>query len=281
MQVDERIRGHLVDAIPARDDEASRMRQAWERAQAAKAKSQAGGSAGRGAGGWDGKPSEGHPEFLDGKGKLFDSKSKTWKSINQSVPARHSPAGAEYVNKTFPESGNRWERGFCSTPFCVSSFASGSESWANARNITCESELRLRASFVSDRVCRYEGEMVGGKYHGKGKLTYADGRKYDGTWHEGVMHGKGTFRFANGDGEPCKLLQHGVDAPGAKISMQVLLWSGLPRFLSLSPPSPPLYLCALPDLPDSLPPPQSLRRGVFWRETAGTRQARVDEWGCL
>jgi hypothetical protein len=123
MQVDERIRGHLVDVIPARDDEASRMRQAWERAQAAKAKSQAGGSAGRGAGGWDGKPSEGHPEFLDGKGKLFDSKSKTWKSINQSVPARAPPAGAEYVNKTFPESGNRWERGFCSTPFCVS-FAS-------------------------------------------------------------------------------------------------------------------------------------------------------------
>jgi hypothetical protein len=141
---------------------------------------------------------------------------------------------------------------------------------------------RLLASFVSNRVRRYEGEMVGGKYHGRGKLTYADGRKYDGTWHEGVMHGKGTFRFANGDGEHCALLQNQALCRCTRGKFLCNSSHGLAShacFPSL--PSPPLHPCALPDLPDPSPPPHSLRRGVFWRETAGTRQACVDEWGCL
>jgi len=30
----------------------------------------------------------------------------------------------------------------------------------------------------------YEGEFVDGKHHGKGKMTYADGRVEEGTWQD-------------------------------------------------------------------------------------------------
>jgi hypothetical protein len=33
---------------------------------------------------------------------------------------------------------------------------------------------------------RYEGQMLNGKYHGYGRLEYADGRRYDGEWCQGV-----------------------------------------------------------------------------------------------
>eukprot|EP00960_Hanusia_phi_P066417 766393-Hanusia_phi.AAC.18 len=48
---------------------------------------------------------------------------------------------------------------------------------------------------------KYEGEWKDGKYHGKGKLIYADGRQYEGDWFQGVLvnHGKGSFLYANGD----------------------------------------------------------------------------------
>mmetsp|Transcript_15871 Transcript_15871/g.36285 ORF Transcript_15871/g.36285 Transcript_15871/m.36285 type:complete len:204 (-) Transcript_15871:808-1419(-) len=46
---------------------------------------------------------------------------------------------------------------------------------------------------------KYEGEWKDGKYHGKGKLIYADGRQYEGDWFQGVNHGKGSFLYANGD----------------------------------------------------------------------------------
>jgi hypothetical protein len=29
-----------------------------------------------------------------------------------------------------------------------------------------------------------QGEWLKGKYHGRGKLVYADGRRYDGEWFE-------------------------------------------------------------------------------------------------
>ncbi|KAJ1473170.1 hypothetical protein T484DRAFT_1973633 [Baffinella frigidus] len=46
---------------------------------------------------------------------------------------------------------------------------------------------------------KYEGEFVRNKYHGRGKLTYADGRTCEGDWVQGYLHGKGTFRYSNGD----------------------------------------------------------------------------------
>ena len=44
----------------------------------------------------------------------------------------------------------------------------------------------------------YYGQMEGGKYHGYGTYTWADGHKYVGEWKKYKMHGQGTSTRANG-----------------------------------------------------------------------------------
>lgn len=46
----------------------------------------------------------------------------------------------------------------------------------------------------------YEGTMVGGKFHGKGRLTYTDGAVYEGDFVSGIRTGKGVFIWAE-DGQ--------------------------------------------------------------------------------
>jgi len=46
---------------------------------------------------------------------------------------------------------------------------------------------------------RYEGNMVKGRYDGKGNNTYANGNRYDGNWVAGTRSGNGTLTWANGD----------------------------------------------------------------------------------
>jgi len=43
----------------------------------------------------------------------------------------------------------------------------------------------------------YEGEIVNGKPHGKGKLTYSDGDVYEGDWVDGERTGKGKMTYAD------------------------------------------------------------------------------------
>ena len=45
----------------------------------------------------------------------------------------------------------------------------------------------------------YEGEWAGGKKHGHGTFTRANGRRYEGGWAAGKKHGLGTYRWPNGD----------------------------------------------------------------------------------
>ena len=45
----------------------------------------------------------------------------------------------------------------------------------------------------------YQGEYKAGRYHGHGKLSYADGDAYEGQWREGEKHGHGKYSFATGD----------------------------------------------------------------------------------
>jgi len=40
---------------------------------------------------------------------------------------------------------------------------------------------------------QYQGDLVDGKRHGKGKLIYNNGNCYDGTWENDQRHGEGTF----------------------------------------------------------------------------------------
>ncbi len=43
------------------------------------------------------------------------------------------------------------------------------------------------------------GQWKGGKRHGDGQMTYADGGVYKGSWAFGKRHGRGTFHYPSGD----------------------------------------------------------------------------------
>lgn len=44
--------------------------------------------------------------------------------------------------------------------------------------------------------CRYEGEWLDGKRHGRGECAYASGDLYSGMWTEGGFHGEGRLQLA-------------------------------------------------------------------------------------
>ena len=44
-----------------------------------------------------------------------------------------------------------------------------------------------------------EGDFVDGKAHGKGKLTYPDGKVYEGNFSGGKPHGKGKITYPDGE----------------------------------------------------------------------------------
>ena len=46
---------------------------------------------------------------------------------------------------------------------------------------------------------QYDGQISSdGKFHGHGKIVYANGESYDGEWHAGQRHGTGTYRYSDG-----------------------------------------------------------------------------------
>eukprot|EP01048_Picozoa_sp_COSAG05_P012565 COSAG05_NODE_1269_length_5318_cov_3.679824_2_plen_188_part_00 len=50
-----------------------------------------------------------------------------------------------------------------------------------------------------DDEARYEGQMAGGVFNGKGVLSCADADMlYEGDWKDGKMHGHGVMSFASG-----------------------------------------------------------------------------------
>ncbi len=64
-----------------------------------------------------------------------------------------------------------------------------------------------------DNGSRYVGQVVNEKFHGNGKLTWADGSSYDGQWRNGLFHGAGTYIYSSGDqytGEFNDGKQHGI-----------------------------------------------------------------------
>ena len=44
----------------------------------------------------------------------------------------------------------------------------------------------------------YEGEILDGWYHGKGKFTYPNGVIYEGEFFKGEFHGTGVLKYPNG-----------------------------------------------------------------------------------
>lgn len=68
-------------------------------------------------------------------------------------------------------------------------------------DIEPSSPLRQGAVFVTEEYevgTKYEGYMLDGMRHGKGKFYYKEGSYYDGEWRNNKMHGFGTLYYPNG-----------------------------------------------------------------------------------
>ena len=75
----------------------------------------------------------------------------------------------------------------------------------------------------------YEGEVLDGRPHGKGKLTYADGGSYEGEWLGGEPHGKGKVIYRRRRGAARRTgadreLEHGPVGAGATRGGGGLAW---------------------------------------------------------
>jgi hypothetical protein len=44
----------------------------------------------------------------------------------------------------------------------------------------------------------YRGEIMNGKYYGKGEYQFKNGNKYDGQWRDDQMHGTGVYYYPDG-----------------------------------------------------------------------------------
>ena len=55
-------------------------------------------------------------------------------------------------------------------------------------------EYTLRIGANQDAL-PFEGEIVEGKFHGRGKMRWANGMEYDGEWRAGEKHGEGKEIF--------------------------------------------------------------------------------------
>lgn len=64
-----------------------------------------------------------------------------------------------------------------------------------------------------DNGSEYVGQVVNGKFHGNGKLTWSDDSYYYGQWENGLFNGHGTYIYSSGDyytGEFKDGKQHGI-----------------------------------------------------------------------
>ena len=68
-----------------------------------------------------------------------------------------------------------------------------------------ESDIIARVEAAENKITKnygagwvYYGQMEGGKRHGYGTLTWADGEKYVGEWNKNKKHGYGTYTYASG-----------------------------------------------------------------------------------
>eukprot|EP00984_Skeletonema_dohrnii_P022531 scaffold11656_cov85-Skeletonema_dohrnii-CCMP3373.AAC.2 len=89
-------------------------------------------------------------------------------------------------------------------------------------------------TYKDGRVCKgiwwngkieYEGDLVNGKPHGRGKWTYSNGAVYEGEWKNGKKHGKGKWTYSHGtyEGEFRDGLRHGK---GKHIYLNVAVHEG-------------------------------------------------------
>ena len=54
------------------------------------------------------------------------------------------------------------------------------------------------ASTLTADGARYEGGFLANRFHGRGRMRYANGDSYEGEWADDKRHGHGTLRCASG-----------------------------------------------------------------------------------
>ncbi len=72
---------------------------------------------------------------------------------------------------------------------------------------------------------RFEGELEGGKAHGKGTWIGPDGERYEGGWKDGLRDGQGLTLFSNGD------RFEGSHQKGVFEGLGTYIWSDGDRYL--------------------------------------------------
>jgi len=81
---------------------------------------------------------------------------------------------------------------------------------AVADSYWCDNSIRARTLDVTWAECprhswtpyvkaSYDGDYMGGEFHGQGTYTWKDDSVYSGNWSHSRMHGWGTLFFSNGD----------------------------------------------------------------------------------
>jgi len=70
--------------------------------------------------------------------------------------------------------------------------------FSGCKSVVKETVVEEPVRIVSPNGEVYVGEIVSGKPHGQGTLTFPDGSKYVGEWKNGKHHGQGTYTFHDG-----------------------------------------------------------------------------------
>jgi hypothetical protein len=66
------------------------------------------------------------------------------------------------------------------------------------KSVVKETDVKKPVRIVSPNGDVYVGEVMSGKPHGQGTITYPNGRKYVGEWKDGLPNGQGTDIFPDG-----------------------------------------------------------------------------------
>ena len=77
---------------------------------------------------------------------------------------------------------------------------------AEAKKVA-KSNFELYEIKTYDNGDTYQGELVKGKRHGKGKYTFINGDTYQGGFVNDIRHGKGIYTWVNGDFEEQDYIQ--------------------------------------------------------------------------
>jgi len=114
-------------------------------------------------------------------------------AINTGVSGRlalfHSPSLSSKDQRTQRSALAAIQQGL----FCCPSFVRRGGKWL--KHVVLRYGQVGRMLFSKER---YQGEWKDGKFHGRGKYTWADGAVYEGEFQDGEFHGRGKVALGNG-----------------------------------------------------------------------------------